>query len=85
MVTIHKYQFSIADEVSIKMPERAKILSVQVQDGKPTIWAMVETDWKREIRTFKVFGTGYQLNGLAFFYTHIATIQLDGFVWHIFE
>jgi hypothetical protein len=85
MITIHKYQFPIADDVAIKMPERARVLSVQVQNGIPTLWAMVETDWKKEERKFKVYGTGHELNGLDLFRTHIGTIQLNGLVWHIFE
>jgi hypothetical protein len=85
MVTIHKYQFTIADDVVIEMPEGARVLSVQVQNGIPTLWAMVETDWKKEKRKFRVYGTGHALNGLDFMRTHIGTIQLNGFVWHIFE
>lgn len=85
MITIHKYQFSIADAVEIVMPERARILHVDHQNNKPAIWAMVNAEWKEEIRKFYIAGTGHELNELWLFRTHIGTIQINGYVWHIFE
>ncbi len=85
MITIYKYQFVIADAVEILMQQNAKILSVQLQDGIPTMWALVDTEPGVEIRHFEVVGTGQQLDGLIVFKTHIGTIQANGLVWHIFE
>jgi hypothetical protein len=64
MITIHKYPFLIADQVKIEMPIESQILSVQVQNGMPTIWAKVNTESNKEIRTFWVFGTGHEINHL---------------------
>lgn len=66
------------------MPIDAQVLSIQVQNGIPTMWAKVETNNPKAIRTFLVFGTGREINPV-FDYVHIVTIQLDGFVWHVFE
>jgi hypothetical protein len=84
MITIHKYQFKIADRIEIEMPIHSDILSIQLQNGIPTMWAKVDTSLQRVKRIFVVFGTGHEINSL-FDYRHIGTIQLDGFVWHIFE
>lgn len=85
MVTIYKYQFEINDRIEIEMPEQARVLSIQIQSGKPTIWAMVNTEWPLEKRTFLMYSTGHKMNELDLFRTHIGTIQLNAFVWHIFE
>ena len=85
MVTIHKYQFEIADKVLIKMPEGARVLSVQVQNDTPTIWAMVVTESKPVMREFRVYGTGNAVDTFAINGTYLGTIQHIGFVWHIFE
>lgn len=89
MITIHKYQFELAKEFEIEMPENAKVFDVQLQkinadEDKPTMWAMVDTDKPMVKRKFKAYWTGEELNGLDLFRTHIATIQ-DIYVWHIFE
>lgn len=70
--------------VVIEMPDKAKIISVQVQDGLPTIWASIDTDEKIIKRQFYIYGTGQTIMfpKLRF---HLATIQLNGFVWHILE
>lgn len=83
MITIHKYQFEIADEIEIEMPIGSEILSIQIQDGKPTMWARVNTDMQKAKRIFLVYGTGHEMNP-KFVYAHIATIQFNGSVWHIF-
>lgn len=70
--------------VVIEMPDKAKILSIQVQDGMPTIWASVDTLEKTVKRKFYIYGTG-QTIAFPKERFHIATIQLNGFVWHILE
>ena len=84
MITIHKYQFEIADSIEIEMPIHSDILSIQLQNNKPTMWAKVDTSLQKVKRIFVVFGTGHEINSL-FDYRHIGTIQMNGFVWHIFE
>lgn len=85
MITIHKYQFDLASRVEIKMPQGAKVLSIQVQNGAPTVWAMVVTEAAFEIRVFRIYGTGSALDTFAIAGNHLATIQHQGYVWHIFE
>jgi hypothetical protein len=85
MITIYKYQFRIADKTIVVMPQGAKILSVQIQNGVPTIWAMVVTEMKTEERVLKCYGTGHEIDTFAIQGKHLATLQVNGFVWHIFE
>ena len=87
MTTIFKYPLQIADRQTIEMPIGAQVFSVQVQDGIPCLWALVDTQAAKVIRTVYALGTGHDLahmNGLTTLF--ISTIQLDGgsLVYHVF-
>lgn len=84
MATIHKYPMS-QETTFISMPKGAKILDLQVQDGTPTIWALVDDEAELEKRNFQTVGTGWPLNDAIRGFPHIGTVQIDGLVWHIFE
>lgn len=83
MKTIWKFELMNV----IEMPKGAKILSLQTQNDTPYIWALVDTDMKKEKRVFSIFGTGHPL--ISPYYsiknTYIGTYQLRGFVLHVFE
>jgi len=68
---------------TIQMPMDAKILTVQMQDGEPNIWAMVDTQNELESRTFTIVGTGNPFDDTDTKY--IGTFQEPPFVWHLFE
>jgi len=78
--TIFKYSINGS---FIKIPDGGEILSVQHQNGVPTMWVLVDTDKPLVDREFLMFGTGdeIEVDGL----THIHTLQENGYVWHIFE
>lgn len=44
MQRIYKYPIETVDQQQVKMPDGAQILTVQVQNGKPCLWAMVDPD-----------------------------------------
>ena len=83
MRTIWKFPLKITDHQSIKMPQGPRLLTVQIQDGVPMLWAMVDTNtgitWDIEIR---IYGTGNPGPNEA--ENYIATFQQDGLVWHVF-
>ena len=88
MTTIWKFQIPSGIAPEISMPRGAKILSVQVQGGLPCIWAEVEPKAKLEQRRFLIVGTGHPIEPtghVEYQRTYVATFQLEGFVWHLFE
>lgn len=85
---IWKYEITPDDRVQIEMPEKAEILSVQVQKGIVCIWALVNTENKTETRCFEVFGTGHKVPvDMGISRKFIGTFQMDGgdLVFHLFE
>lgn len=96
METIFKYELEIVNEQIVPIPSGSRPLSVQEQNGKLILWAVVDES-KKSTGNFKVriFGTGNPLpySLMDFSYDspsgyvkqHIGTVQMStGFVWHVF-
>jgi hypothetical protein len=83
MKTIYKYNLDLGGN-TFEMPADADVLTAQMQHGRITLWAKVDTDKSPMKRRFTVFGTGHQMyEGLEY----IATVQQaeGALIWHIFE
>lgn len=85
MRTIYKYPIPIIDDFTLDLPGGARILDVQIQDGKPCIWAIVDTELPPIRRWFRLAGTGHPLDKVHLI--HVGTFQLKGgaLVFHLFE
>lgn len=87
MKMVYKYPLYIQYEVVVMMPKGARVLSVQVQDGRPCIWAAVAPcETSQEKRWFRIAGTGHPIEDDVV-EGFIGTIQMyDGrLVFHVFE
>lgn len=85
---VWKYPLSLPLEgaqVCIRMPFAARILCVQVQNGVPCLWAIVQPKEELVERVFDIVGTGAAIPPTARHY--IGTVQLGGgaLVLHVFE
>lgn len=69
----------------IELPQGARILSVQTQNGQPQIWALVDPHAPRVSRTLIVKGTGH--DGVDPDWLYHGTFQMLGgaLVFHLFE
>ncbi len=85
MKTIWKFEIPVQDEISeVLMPKGAKIVHVGSQPDRRNIalWAQVDSEAKKVIRRFKVYGTGHPLMAG----TYVGTVLVgDMLVWHVFE
>ena len=94
MQTIYKYPLPVLDSViTLSLPKKARILSVQVQAGaaerdtdNTQIWAEVHAGNELEVRRIYVVGTGHEMPPLVR-PRHIGTVQYQGggLVFHFFE
>ena len=88
---IYKYTAELENEFVLEMPKGAKILTVQIQNGFPEIWAMVHLTPKKiqpmSKRTFSVIGTGHPIDDDEQTLEYIGTFQMNNgnFVGHLFE
>ena len=83
MKTIYKYQ--LKDRVSeIEIPIDFNILAIQNQDNCIFLWAVVDTDYPKEKRTFYLLGTGQELPDNFDDLEYLDTVQQNEYVWHVY-
>jgi hypothetical protein len=81
---ILKYEVPISNIFQLEMSKIAEILTVQNQRGQLCIWAKQPvSDQVMVTRTFMIIGTGHEFDDGNTKY--LGTVQVDVFVWHIFE
>lgn len=85
MKTIYKYPVPVDDWVEVKMSKGAQVLCVQMQNGTPCVWALVDPTKEIEERYFLWRGTGHSMppnHG-----KYIGTVQAHGgaLILHLFE
>lgn len=83
---IWKFPFPVQDDITIEMPAFAEILHVDVQNGVPTLWAIVDPQHVNDKRTFHLYGTGHEMH-IDTNEKHIGSfLMYDGsLVFHLFE
>jgi hypothetical protein len=81
--TIWKY--SLTPDCTLSMPVGSIILTVQEQEQRPCLWALVDPAAPHECRRFRTYGTGHPVADDPGEY--IGTFQLNGgsLVFHLFE
>lgn len=86
MKTIYKYPLTAADEQLIEMPLGAIPLSVQMQNDKAYLWALVDPDAENGKLNILIQGTGHNIDERKI-HKHISTFQMMGgsLVFHAFE
>lgn len=80
---VYKYQFPMSDEIELVLPYRAELLYFDSQDDVPTLWARVVPDGPKEIRRFRLRGTGHE--GAEGAYVGTALFKGGVLVFHLFE
>jgi hypothetical protein len=85
MIAVWKFPFPVNDALELEMPADSKILSVQVQNDTPCLWALVDSTRERQTRKFRIYGTGHPC--FSEVEQFIATFQMldGGLVFHLFE
>ena len=87
MTVIYKYEVPFPEGV-VKLPREARILSVQVQQGRLCMWVEVQPEAPLVDHYFMSVGTGVALEPLVQSgarLKYITTWQAGPFVWHLHE
>lgn len=82
---IYKYEIPLGDKPKLHLPKGGRVLSIQNQNDKICIWAIIDPSQKI-IHEYEllIVGTGHQLPDLTQ-YTYLSSIQQGSFVWHLFH
>lgn len=82
MNIIWKFPLNVGG-IQIWAPKDWKPLYVGMQDGQPTLWAMVDPNASLQVNHDIIcIGTGHETDLPPDFY--IGTVQMSQFVWHFF-
>jgi len=83
--SIWKFQLEVEDIQLVEMPVNAEILTLQVQNGRPCIWALVNPDEEKIKIGIEIYGTGHTIPEANRRY--IGTFQLKGRLlgYHCFQ
>lgn len=84
MNRIWKYPLVINDSQKLNLPRGSRVLSVQLQHGQPTLWALVSDGFYKDELTISTRGTGHAIEeDLGRF---VSTYQISGgsLVFHVF-
>ena len=81
---IWKFPLEVTDDECLEMPFGARVLTIQTQNGKPCLWALVEPGSSPILRKFRIVGTGHEFDGKG---EYVGTFQLMGgaLVFHVFD
>lgn len=88
MNTVYKYEIPPQKEFELEIPEWAIVLNPALQDGKPIIWVLLDTEDEVVKRKFVFYETGEEIpekqaSNLMFLGTLMFTG--DTIVSHLFE
>jgi hypothetical protein len=83
---VHKFPLYSFGHNEVPLPEGAQVLTVQMQDDVPTLWALCHPSSPVRYRKFTVVGTGQAFAQPVQPLTYVGTVQTtSGLAWHIFE
>jgi hypothetical protein len=87
MKTVWKFPLVIDDVQYVQMPANAHILTVQMQESTPCLWALVNPAMPVESRKILIAGTGHPREDLNDLVNYIGTFQDYGgsLIFHVFE
>ena len=87
MLTVFKYQLPLGDYFKLALPKGARVLTADMQNGQPCLWALINPDNKTEKRLFRFVGTGQMIEDSLKRLEFVATFQMEGgsLTLHIFE
>jgi hypothetical protein len=83
---VWKYELPEPGDHALELPFGAEVLSVACQGDRLCLWALVEPDAPKELRRFRVLGTGWEFERAGRVkFVGTALMQDGALVWHVFE
>lgn len=70
---------------TLDMPFGAQVLTVQMQHGAATLWALVEPGASEDKRHFLIVGTGHSFDASGLRYVGTFQVAHGALVWHLWE
>jgi len=75
----------VRDRQVLEMPVGAQMLTVQMQDDLLCLWALVDPNAPRASYTFRIAGTGHNIEEEKLLYIGSVLLFNDTIVFHVFQ
>lgn len=88
MRTIHKFEIVGNGRFQLPLPDRYRILHIDVQGNTPFMWVELETNDTPQWNTFIIRGTGWDVESSINddeFTWHVGTWLQGPWVWHLYQ
>ena len=82
---VWKYPINIDGLTELTLPGGAQVLTVNLQNEKPFLWAMVDPDKHLTTRRFRLVATGESFEANDPFYVGTLFVEGGRYVFHVFE
>ncbi len=76
MNVIYKYQLPILEKFTLQLPKGAKILRVDVVEGVPNLWALVNKHAVEDERKFEMYKTGQDIGTDTDYMKYLGNLKL---------
>jgi len=83
MDVIYKYQLALQGVDTITAPLKFKPLHIDLQQGVPCLWALIDNEFPDREYKIYTYGTGHPIPDVED-KQYICTYQQSMFVWHVF-
>lgn len=83
-MTIYQFPLEVTDRQTVTVPGIWKPLCVQLQHGRPCIWAEVDPTDSNVINGVIMVGTGQPSLPMPAGFRYLGTVQVQVFVWHVY-
>lgn len=84
MLTIYKYEIPAMHSFTLKIHRYFAVYHIGVQDGKPYMWALVDTNEPIIEEEFILVGTGFEVPDNVY-RCGTFILESDDFVGHVFR
>ena len=85
MIAIWKYPLAETFGQDFEIPGNHKVLSLQLQNGIPTLWIMVDTEVPTIKKTIWTIETGSRMPEHLTSSRFIGTYQIGEYAYHVFQ
>jgi len=81
---IWKFELQKERTQLLKMPKKSEIMDIQMQNGKPVMWALVDPETDEIEVKINMYDTNWDTHQSSIKDEYLSTVQDGELVWHFF-
>ena len=83
---IWKFELTESGFQEIELRKGYEFLTIQMQNGNPYIWVLLDPNEEKETERFEIYGTGHEIHyDMGVSREYLGTFQERSLVWHLFK